>query len=110
MLIKISKDYSDTPGARYISEGPYSGEDFRKTLLKPKFLECLEKNEELIIDFDGSFGYSDSFLEESFGGLVRDKYDSNKILNVIKFISKEEIGLEQKVINYIREASKKHEK
>lgn len=37
MKIKISKDYSKTPGGRFKSEGAYSGEDFRESILFPKY-------------------------------------------------------------------------
>ncbi len=36
MILKISEDYSETPGGRYIKEGKFSGEDFRNTHLIPK--------------------------------------------------------------------------
>ena len=31
MTIRISSDFSETPGARYRSEGDFSGEEFRDT-------------------------------------------------------------------------------
>lgn len=40
MKIKISKDYSKTPGGRFKSEGAYSGEDFRESILFPKYNEA----------------------------------------------------------------------
>ena len=61
ITIKISSDYTKTPGGRFIREGKYSGEDFRKALLKPKFLEAKSKNEVLTVDLDGGYDYATSF-------------------------------------------------
>lgn len=104
MVISISNDFSQTPGGRYIKEGKYSGEEFRNKILEPKYKECLGKNEKLTINFDGGYGYGNSFLEESFGGLVRMGYDTKKMLENMIFISEEEKDLVQKVTNYIKNA------
>lgn len=103
MIIKISKDFTDTPGARYISEGPFSGEQFRKEILKIKFDEARIKGKKLTIDFDGGYGYPTSFLEEAFGGLAR-IYDADSVLKVLEFISNDEPSLIEEVISYIRSA------
>jgi len=67
--INIAKDFTDSPGGRLISQGPDSGELFRQNFLEKHFNET---NDEIIeIDLDGVFGYPPSFLEETFGGLVR---------------------------------------
>ena len=41
MEINIVKEFTDTPGGRYIKQGPYSGEEFRETILKVKYDYCL---------------------------------------------------------------------
>ena len=38
LTICISKEYSETLGARYVDEGEFSGEDFRENFLIPKFM------------------------------------------------------------------------
>ena len=40
-------------------------------ILYPKFLEAIDSKKILTVDLDGGYGYGSSFLEESFGGLVR---------------------------------------
>lgn len=100
MKIIICKDFTDAPGPRFKYQGQYSGEAFREDILIPKFKEALEKNEKLIIDFDGTFGYPTSFLEEAFGGL-KEKYDKELILKTLVFISNDEIGLIDEVKGYI---------
>ena len=88
--INIEQDYSETPGARYISDGPFSGEEFRDKLLEPRYLNCLPLGIKLIIDFDGGYGYPITFLEEAFGGLVRKGYSGIDLLNNTIFVSNEE--------------------
>lgn len=108
MMIKINiaKDFSDAPGGRYISEGPFSGELFRNSLLIPKYVEAKKNNDTLEINFDGSFGYSTSFLEESFGGLVRELKDRD-VLSRIKIISNEDFTLESDIHKYVKKAEGK---
>jgi hypothetical protein len=49
-----------------------------------------KKNILLIIDLDGASGYSDNFLEESFGALCRlDLFDSIQILGYLELVSNE---------------------
>lgn len=100
MEINICKDFSDTPNARYRSEGPYSGEEFRDTLLEPKFLEAKNNGEKLLINLDGGYGYPTSFLEEAFGGLAR-KYNPGDVLKVLDFVSEDEPSLVNDIKNYI---------
>lgn len=102
ITINIAKDYSMTPGGRLTKEGRYSGEDFRKSLLKPKYLLARENNEKLQVNLDGGFGYATSFLEEAFGGLVRDL--GEKEIADIEIISDEEPELIGKIKSYIDEA------
>ena len=106
MIIKISTEFSETPGARYKSEGPYSGEEFRETVLEPKFNEAKEKREKLFVDLDGGYGYPTSFLEEAFGGLAR-VYDSADVLKILEFISKDEPSLIDEIREYISLAKEK---
>lgn len=106
MTINIAKEYSSTPGARYITDGSFSGEDFRDNYLEKKYKQCIENNETLTINFDGGYGYGTSFLEESFGGLVRKGYDGKQMLELMVFISDEEPELINKVVKYIKDAMK----
>ena len=102
IIINIAKDYSKMPGGRFAKEGPYSGEDFRKSILKPKNQEAKKKNKQLPVILDRGYGYATSFLEEAFGGLARELGDSN-ILN-IRIISDEAPALVAKIEGYIRDA------
>lgn len=105
MTIIISKDFTETPGARYRHEGSFSGEEFREDILIPKFKQVQENNEKLLIDLDGGYGYPTSFLEEAFGGLSR-VFGSKKVLEVLSFKSEDEPSLIATIENYIRAGSK----
>lgn len=101
MIYNIAQQYTKTPGIR---RGEFSGEDFRENVLKG-LLKNLKTGETLTINLDGGFGYSSSFLEESFGGLIREyNYDKEELLKKINFISEEEKGLPEDIKKYIQEA------
>ena len=104
ITINIATDYTKTPGGRFTSEGEYSGQDFREKVLKPKFLQALENNDQLTVILDGGYGYATSFLEEAFGGLAREMRNS-KIKDII-IISEEEPQLISKIQQYITDALK----
>lgn len=105
ITITIVKDFSDAPGGRYIHEGKFSGEQFRKKILLPKYNEALKSNEKLEINFDGAFGYSTSFLEEAFGGLVRE-LNAKGILKNIIIVSHDDITVPKLIKEYVLEAEK----
>jgi hypothetical protein len=69
--IEIGKDFSRTPGGRYISDGPDSGQLFRQRLLAPALRAAVSRNGPVTVILDGPRGYLSSFIEEAFGGLVR---------------------------------------
>lgn len=91
LMINIVKDFSRCPGARYPEEGNNSGQEFREKLLSPKFREAIESGNHLIVILDGSAGYATSFIEEAFGGLVREgRYTLEQILNTMEIVSNED--------------------
>ena len=104
MIINIAKDFSETVGARYKSEGDYSAEEFRDDYLILALECCLERNEELVIAFDGVCGYSKEFLEEIFGGLIRNGYSKEEVLSVIRFDTSYDFDFIAMILKYINEA------
>lgn len=109
--IEISKDFSKTPGPRFIREGDFSGEKFRDTLLYQKMIIAIKEGKKLIVDLDGAAGYATSFLEESFGGLIRvGNLDLGDIKRTIEIISIEEPYLVDNIIWYLQEAQDAKEK
>ena len=72
-----------TPGHRYRRMGPYSGEEFYETLLKPKLEEAIRKNKRLILDMDGTEGLSGGFRDEVFLRVGADFGDKLPFLHLV---------------------------
>nr|WP_297167530.1 STAS-like domain-containing protein [uncultured Dysgonomonas sp.] len=103
--INIANDYSKTPGARYESEGAYSGERFRTEILLPNLKKAINENSILEVVLDGTAGFGTSFLEEAFGGLIRiDKIEYPLIKKKIKFISLEYPDYIDEINEYLEDA------
>lgn len=106
--ISVIKDFSRFPGPRYICEGKFSGEEFRTNVLRNAVKEAIDCSDKLIIDLDGTAGFGTSFLEESFGGLIREDKISFKDLNkTLVYKSDEEPEWIDEIKLYIEEAHKK---
>jgi len=69
-VINVGRDFSEVPTGRTITDGPNSGERFREEVLRP----ALESNDKVVVDLVGIEGVGSSFLEEAFGGLIRERY------------------------------------
>lgn len=68
-IISVAEDFSRFPAGRFYTDGLFSGERFRTEILLPAIREGAST---ILIDLDGTAGYGSSFLEEAFGGLVRE--------------------------------------
>lgn len=102
MRLKISEQFSVTPGARYRSDGPFSGQEFFEDSLKPMFLEAQAANEILKVDLDGTEGYATSFLDEAFGRLATE-FGSEKAWKGITLVSNDEPDWIEEIKSYIFE-------
>jgi hypothetical protein len=80
MNISIAKDFSDVPAGRYLADGDFTGQEFREKYLVPA-LKNADNNHPVIVDINDVEGYGSSFLEEAFGGLVREEQFSKEELN-----------------------------
>jgi hypothetical protein len=101
-VINIATEFSRYPGGRSLSDGPHSGERFRKEFLLP----VLQSGEHAIIQFDGARGYGSSFLEEAFGGLVRlEGVEPSKILDTFTLESSDE-SIVDEIKEYITDAGR----
>lgn len=111
LLLKIASDFTTAPGPRHISEGKFSGEHFRRDVLLPMVRKAQSANETLTVDLDGTSGYATSFLEESFGGLIREDNLPLQTLNgILKFKSIEEPDLLAEIHQYMTEAEAERKK
>ncbi|VVN74220.1 hypothetical protein PS708_00604 [Pseudomonas fluorescens] len=100
--------FSEFPGPRRESIGPNSGEKFRDTVLLPAIKE--NPNEIIVVDLDGTAGYGSSFLEEAFGGLLRNNVPYTKAIELCNhIISEDDESLIEEIREYIDDEQKRQE-
>lgn len=96
--------FSRTPSARIAKEGKHPGEELR-ALIVPLLRQAIENKVHLCINLDGAAGYGTSFLEEVFGGLIRDEHFTYEELDAtLKIISDEEPELIDEIWDDIKDA------
>jgi hypothetical protein len=100
-VINIAKDYTRFPSGRFLRNGNTSGEGFRLKLLVP----ALSGGDRVKVELDGTIGYGSSFLEEAFGGLVRQLQSApDELLSRLELVSRD-ASLIAEVKQYIRDAA-----
>ena len=104
-ILNIASEFSRTPGARYRTDGKFSGEEFYENILKDLFSEILKLKCNLKIILDGTHGYATSFLDEAFGRLAKD-FGVIKVKENVILISEEEPYLVEEINEYIANAHK----
>ncbi|WP_342249355.1 STAS-like domain-containing protein [Sphingomonas sp. OTU376] len=68
LKLGVARDFSPDPGPRKASQGQHSGEAFRRLLMRK-----LAASDLVEVDLDGTSGFGSSWLDEVFGGLIRDE-------------------------------------
>jgi hypothetical protein len=66
--IRLVDDFSKYPGGRLRIRGPFSGEEFYDDYLLP----ALEEHRTIQVDLNDASALAPSFLDESFGRLMKD--------------------------------------
>lgn len=66
--ISVVKDFNTKPYGRYPRDGDGCGQFFRDNILAP----ALRTNDRVHVDLTGYNRYGRSFLDEAFGGLIRE--------------------------------------
>ena len=85
-IIIVGKDFTETPIGRFAKESKFSGETFRQEHLVP----ALRLFDRVVVDLAGAEGYGSSFLEESFGGVVRTSdFTNDELRRKLSIISSE---------------------
>lgn len=104
--LSVAREFSRTPGPRYPQEGNFSGALFRRKILLVRIKAAISESEALLVDLDGTAGYGTSFLEEAFGGLIReDGLSAEAVGDVLRIKSDEEPYLIDDIRSYIAEAA-----
>jgi hypothetical protein len=98
VTVNVGKDFSRFPSGRTPRDSAFSGEAFREKFLRGP----LEDGKDVIVELDDAISYGSSFLEESFGGLVR-VYGMSKeaLLQNLKLISFDELLIDE-IRSYIK--------
>ena len=104
LTISIAQDFSPYPAGRYRGDGEFNGTTFRQEILLP----ALKEYDNVHVVFDGVAGFGSSFLDEAFGGLIRQEGMSKEFLDTSLHLSTSEPELKPFVNlarRYIAEAS-----
>ena len=100
-VINASNDYSALVGGRYIEDGEGNATEFRQKFLVPP----LKRGERIVIELDGVAGYPSAFIDEAFGGLVREeKFSPEFVLDHIEFssVACSYEGTKESIIDHIK--------
>ena len=77
VTISIADNFSAYPAGRYPEDGEYNGTTFRKAVLIPALMD----DARVEVTFDDVAGFGSSFLDEAFGGLIRDEGMTKEFLD-----------------------------
>lgn len=77
VTVKFADIFTDMPSGRYREDSSDSAEEFRDDILVP----LLREHDIIVLDLRDVYGYPSSFLEEAFGGLIREELFTEKDLN-----------------------------
>lgn len=99
-MISIARDFSDTPAGR--TKGAFTGEAFRESLLMP----ALREHEKVVVDLSDVVGFGSSFLEEAFGGLIRQGFTLKDLESRLVVQGGLEVYV-QRIWQYIRDEAKR---
>jgi hypothetical protein len=103
--VNIAKEFSRHPAGRYRTDGPFPGELCRKKLLVPP----LAAGNEIVVELDGTRGYGSSFLEEAFGGLIREEGFDEPTLRARMRLESSDPALIEEIWGYISEAQQERQ-
>lgn len=102
--ISIADRFSRAPAGRYPTDGPHCGQNFRDNVLVPSLREA--NTVEIVLD--GVDGFGSSFLEETFGGLLR-HYPINEaeFRRRITLVATEDPTLIDEIYGYVADEEKR---
>lgn len=89
IVLSVLSDFSEYPGIRYITQGSNTGEEFYHSKLNEAFAKAYQDGTKLIVNLDGTAGYTSSFIDESFGNLLFD-FSEDIVTKILEIISNDE--------------------
>ena len=106
LRISVRDDFSRFPAGRFITDGPHSGQKFREDVLVPRIADAKTRHEKLHIQLDGTLGYGSSFLEEAFGGLIRNRRLTVREFFEIVVLETVDDALKTEINSYVMESKR----
>lgn len=94
----VASEFSPYPAGRYKTDGPFTGEALREKLVP------LLREQEVHVELDNEVGYSSGFLEETFGGMIRECGMRASDLRAKLFFVSSDPTLTQEIWEFIDEA------
>lgn len=95
--LSVARSFTQYPYGVKRSDGPFSGEVFREDILLPTLDQL---NIKVVVNLDGTYGYSSSWLKEAFGPLTR-RFSINELRSKLEITSLEDYSLVYEVWGYI---------
>ena len=74
ITINVAKEFYPRPLGRIPEDGEYNGTLFKDSILIP----AIKNNRTVVVDFHGVAMAGSSFLEEAFGGIIRERIITKK--------------------------------
>lgn len=107
IIIKVVTDFHPKPYGRYKNDAPgcelTSGQTFREDILAP----ALKMYDHVTVDLTGYNRYGRSFLDEAFGGLVREEgFSAEEVRSKLSFKHDEVKSIEVVIQDRINAAIK----
>lgn len=106
MLISIA-DFSTYPSGRYEKDGDANGTKFRVEILAPAVKKALQNSAKVVVSLANVMSFGSSFLEEAFGGLVREEHFSKRDLQRVLEVdpgAAENVRYRDAILRYIERA------
>ncbi|MGI9311416.1 MAG: STAS-like domain-containing protein [bacterium] len=100
-VIDVAKQFSARPYGRHLIDGDHNGEAFRKELLA----DAIKSHPHVTVDLSGSYYYGAAFLEEAFGGLVRDNFSKDELDRKLEIVHRTLPSIAAQARLYIQEAA-----
>jgi len=100
--IDLAKEFNVRPFGRYRKDGDRSAQVFREDLLLP----ALRAHDHVTVDLSGTNFYGSSFLEEVFGGLVREGFTKDELDRKLTVLHDKLPSVVTEVEEYIVKATK----
>ncbi|WP_158235508.1 STAS-like domain-containing protein [Caulobacter sp. FWC2] len=90
VVVNVADKFGRFAAGRYRSDGPSSGQEFREEIAEP----ALAGGADVVLNMDGMLAFPASFLDEAFGGLVREAIrqgeDAQALIARITIVSSED--------------------